>query len=202
VRGIDVGFLVDTHQVSYGNVRQLAAGAVSDGRCEGGASGDLVYDRVPLAIDVATDTGSVTFVSVHFKSKFGGTPANNFFEDCRVEQAETLLGELDATTQAVVLGDLNAFRDAATLDAFEANGFTNLVNSIPEDRRFSFVFEGRVQFLDHILVSDALVDAVADVDSPKISSDVPFPVFEDDAATGLATSDHDPLVAGFEFTSE
>jgi len=195
-RGIDVGFLVDTARVDYRNVRQLAPDAVSDGSCDGGASGNLVYDRVPLAVDVKPAHGGwLTVVSNHFKSKFGGTAQNDYFEDCRVEQAQVLRAAVADLDKVVLTGDFNAFRDSRTLAVLTAGDYENVVNQIPEDRRFSYVFQGRVQFLDHIVVSRPLANSVTVVDSPKIGSDVPVPAYEDDPSTAFATSDHDPLFA-------
>ncbi|MGH9167325.1 MAG: endonuclease/exonuclease/phosphatase family protein [Acidimicrobiia bacterium] len=193
-RGIDVGFLVDVTEVRLGNVRQLGKDQPSE-VCQAGASEDLLYDRVPLAIEVTPHGTPTTYtvVSNHFKSKFGGTPENDFFEDCRVEQAEFLREAVDGLPSVLLVGDFNAFRDSPTLAVLTAGGYQNTVNGIPEDRRFSFVFEGKVQFLDHIVVSGDVT--VAAVDSSKLDSDVPIPVFEDDPSIGWATSDHDPLVA-------
>lgn len=196
-RGIDVGFLVDTARVAHRNVRQLAPAAVSDGRCEGGASGELVWDRVPLAVDVKHARGGwLTVVSNHFKSKFGGTEDNDFFEDCRVEQAEVLRDAVADLDRVALAGDFNAFRDSRTLAVLTAGGYENLVDRIPTDRRFSYVFQGRVQFLDHVVVSAPVARTAGAMDSPKIGSDVPVPAFEADPATAFAASDHDPLVAG------
>lgn len=202
-RGIDVGFLIDTRRAAYDDVRQLGADAASEGPCTGGTSGDLVYDRVPLAVDVTPVGGppvpggavTTTVVSNHFKSKFGGTPENDFFEHCRVEQARLLRENVADLERVMLVGDFNAFRDSPTLDELTAGGYENTVGQIPADRRFSFVFQGRVQFLDHIVVSPAVAPQVVGVDSPKLDSDVPFPRFEDDPGTGFATSDHDPLVS-------
>jgi predicted extracellular nuclease len=199
VRGIDVGFLLDRSRVEVGAVRHLGADAVSSGTCEGGASGNLVYDRVPLAVDVrptgAPPAAGFTVVSNHFKSKFGGTPENDFFEDCRVEQAQVLRDNVSTLPRVMLLGDFNAFRDSRTVAALTENGYANTVDEIPADRRFSFVFQGRVQFLDHVIVSPALRRRVEAVDSSKLDSDTPFPRFENDPGTGFATSDHDPLIA-------
>jgi len=199
-RGIDVGFLLDTTRVEYANVRQLGADARTAGPCAGGAAGDLVYDRVPLAVDITPVggprlDGSTTVVVNHFKSKFGGTPENDFFEPCRVEQAQVLRENVAGLNRVMLIGDFNAFRDSPTLAALTAGGYPNTVDEIPRDRRFSYVFQGRVQFLDHIVVSPEVARDVVAVDSPKLDSDVPFPRFEDDPGTGFATSDHDPLIS-------
>jgi predicted extracellular nuclease len=198
-RGIDVGFLLDESRVDIEDIRQLGAEAVSSGACEDGASGNLVYDRPPLAVDVrpvgAAPSARVTVVANHFKSKFGGTPENDFFEDCRVEQARVLRENVRGLPRVVLLGDFNAFRDSRSVAALTQGGYTNTVDAIPADRRFSFVFQGRVQFLDHLIVSPALRGRVEAVDSSKLDSDTPFPRFENDPSTGFATSDHDPLIA-------
>jgi len=194
-RGIDVGFLIDASRVEHGNVRQLAPDAVSDGRCSAGAGGTLVYDRVPLAVEVTPPGGKAHSVVVnHFKSKFGGSQANDFFEPCRVEQAEVLRREVAGLERVVLLGDFNAFRDSPTLDTLTAGPYANTVDRIHPDRRFTFVFQGRVQFLDHIVVSGDLSRDVRVVDSPKIDGDTPFPLFDDDPTTAFAVSDHDPLI--------
>ena len=79
--------------------------------------------------------------------------------------------------------------------ALGAGGYADTVDAIPADRRFSFVFQGRVQFLDHLVVSPALRGRVEAVDSSKLDSDTPFPRFENDPTTGFSTSDHDPLIS-------
>ena len=198
-RGIDVGFLLDEERVAVGDVRQLGADTGSTGACQDGPDGNLVYDRPPLAVDVrpvgAPPTARVTVVANHFKSKFGGTPANDFFEDCRVEQAQLLRDNVRGLPQVALLGDFNAFRDSRILAALGAGGYADTVDAIPADRRFSFVFQGRVQFLDHLVVSPALRGRVEAVDSSKLDSDTPFPRFENDPTTGFSTSDHDPLIS-------
>lgn len=214
IRGIDVGFLVDEAKVRIGDVFQIGKDAVSEidedsGEpiCDGGEVG-LVYDRVPLVVEVMAGGETFYVVSNHFKSKFGGNEENFFFELCRVHQAEVLIAGLDElglddTGRVIITGDFNSFRndetvEKDTLDTFEDAGYFNQVDLIPEDRRFTFVFEGRVQFLDHLLVQRPLVNRVAAVDSSKLDSDVPFPVFAGNDATGWATSDHDPIVAYIE----
>jgi predicted extracellular nuclease len=203
-RGIDVGFLVDVTQVGVVEVTQLGKDVLSpldendDPICTGGADDDLLYDRVPLLLKLNWGGEIIYVVSNHFKSKFGGTPENDFFEDCRVEQARWLVGELEARgidRDTIVTGDLNAFRDSPTLKVFEDAGYINQVNEIPEDRAYTFVFSGRVQFLDHVLAQSDLADRIGQVDSAKISSDLPFPLFQDDPESGWAASDHDPIVA-------
>lgn len=127
----------------------------------------------PAPIATAPPGAQLTVVANHFKSKFGGTPANDFFEDCRVEQAQVLRDNVRGLPLVTLLGEFNAFRDSPTLTALTQGGYTNTVDRIPADRRFSFVFQGRVQFLDHIVVSPAVAESVEAVDSSKLDGDTP-----------------------------
>ena len=119
-----------------------------------------------------------------------------------------LAAEPDANV--VVLGDLNEFEFVSPLQILEgttvsAEGgqsitesgedavLTNLINDIPADERYSFIFQGNSQQLDHILVSDALTDS-AEVDIVHVN--VEF------AETSERASDHDPVVASFTFEAD
>ncbi|MBL6459492.1 endonuclease/exonuclease/phosphatase family protein [Belnapia sp. T6] len=111
--------------------------------------------------------------------------------------------------KVVVAGDLNEFEFEEPLDILE--GFAQIENydvpdgdpiaatatlvpsgqrvlfdqveTLPEDERYGYVFEGNSQVLDHILVSAAL-QQVAEFDIVHINSDF-----------AAQTSDHDPSVA-------
>lgn len=95
----------------------------------------------------------------------------------------------------IVLGDLNDEPHAATTqillgppgseigtpgfqrpDQGDGSRLWNLAPRIPEERRFSRVFRGRGELIDHILVSHALVQRVDQVDTglgepPSITED-------------------------------
>jgi endonuclease/exonuclease/phosphatase family metal-dependent hydrolase len=114
----------------------------------------------------------------------------------------------------VVLGDLNDEPTAATTqillgspgseigtpgferpDRGDGARLWNLAPMIPEERRFSRLFRGRGELLDHILVSHALVQRVEQVDTgpgepPSITED---PTERRDEPA----SDHLPVVARF-----
>ncbi|MDJ0674951.1 MAG: hypothetical protein QNJ36_06160 [Calothrix sp. MO_167.B42] len=110
----------------------------------------------------------------------------------------------DADANIVVLGDLNEFEFVSSVEILEGttvstNGgqdtvpggdavLTNLTDTIPEDERYSFNFQGNSQQLDHILVSDSLVEN-AEVDIVHVNSEF--------AETSSRASDHDPIVASF-----
>jgi Ca2+-binding RTX toxin-like protein len=65
---------------------------------------------------------------------------------------------------------------------------TNLTETLPPNERYSYIFQGNSQSLDHILVSDNLVP-VTEFDAVQTNSE-----FSDQA------SDHDPLLSRFTLT--
>ncbi len=132
-------------------------------------------------------------------------PTVNGSLDERREQAQTVndfvdgLLANDADDNIVVLGDLNEFEFVSPLQILagtteSSNGgqdtvsggaavLSNLINTIPEDERYSFIFQGNSQELDHILVSDSLLTD-AEIDIVHVNSE-----FVNQA------SDHDPVLA-------
>lgn len=139
-------------------------------------------------------------------------PSVNGSLDERRQQAQAVNDFVDgviadnADANIVVIGDLNEFEFVSPLQILagttvSTNGgqdiaaggtpiLTNLVNNIPEDERYSFIFQGNSQALDHILVSDALA-AAAEIDIVHVNSEF--------AETPQRASDHDPLVTRLTF---
>ena len=140
----------------------------------------------------------------------------------RGAEAVTVRGAADALLvgagderMVVVLGDLNDEPLAATTQVFlgppgseiGTGGFDrpdrgdpwrlwNLTPLIPEERRFTRVFEGRGEVIDHILVSHHLVNRTRSVDTagavPASITTDPRPRRDDLA------SDHSPVFARFD----
>ena len=129
--------------------------------------------------------------------------------------ADRLLDGAGAERAVIVLGDLNDEAQAATTqillgppgseigtpgfdrdDRGDRCRLWNLAPRIPAERRFSRIYRGRRELVDHILVSHCLVRAVTEVDTgpgdaPSITE---FPAERRDAPG----SDHLPVVARFD----
>jgi hypothetical protein len=120
--------------------------------------------------------------------------------------ATGLLGGRGRTRRLAVVGDLNDEPRAATTqilpgseigtggfdrsDGGDGRRLWNLAPTIPPARRFSRVFRGRRELIDHIVVSRALLPVLGGVDRPQPS------VGEDPAARRRARdSDHAPVLA-------
>jgi predicted extracellular nuclease len=101
------------------------------------------------------------------------------------------VAELEAAgRQVVVGGDLNDFEDSPGLAALTGPGTTlsNLWSEAPADQRYSYVFDARLQTLDHLLVTSGLQDAVRDFRYVHFDND--YAPRAD--APGVKVSDHDP----------
>ncbi|HEV8581733.1 MAG TPA: lamin tail domain-containing protein [Thermoanaerobaculia bacterium] len=67
---------------------------------------------------------------------------------------------------------------------------TNQTLSEPADQRYSFVFDGSAQSLDHAVTSQGLATFVRGAEHSRGNSDAPFS-FDDDPTTPLRSADHD-----------
>jgi predicted extracellular nuclease len=190
-RGIDVGFLI-ADGIQHSNVRQLGKTATGPAgfTCSDVAGG--LYDRPPLAVDVRRRGVAFTVFSNHFSSK--SAP-----DECRAAQAAFLRDEVArieaAGGEAIVAGDINAFEDESALTTFEdgTTSLDNLWDEAPEGKRYSYHFDGRLQTLDHMLVTDGLFPRVEDFRYAHFDNDY-YERRNTPEPDGHALSDHDPPV--------
>jgi len=151
--------------------------------------------RKPLAAEFQFDGQRLFVIANHFNSKGGDQPLTGRFqpptrssEVQRHQQATIEAGfvqqirAIDPNANIVVLGDLNDFEFSETIDILEAAGLSDLYDTLPLPERYSYVFQGNSQTLDHILVSGSLADR-STLDVVHVNAE-----FADQA------SDHDPSV--------
>ncbi len=162
--------------------------------------------RLPLVAAFTFNGETVTVVNNHFSSKGGSAPILGVEQPFEARQEDpTVNGSLDerqrqslavqgfvtgllagdSNAKIVVLGDFNEFEFISPLIGLEDIGLTNLTFDLDEDERYSFIFQGNSQSLDHILVSQSLVD-FAQFDIVHVNAEFP--------ATDARASDHDPLL--------
>lgn len=127
--------------------------------------------------------------------------------------ATALLDGRGRERDVVVLGDLNDEEQAATTqillgppgseigtggfdapDRGDPERLWNLAPLIPPERRYSRVYHGRRELIDHILVSRALVQRVGTVTTGR--TDLPS-ISDDPRGAPRRASDHAPVVAEF-----
>jgi uncharacterized protein len=144
----------------------------------------------------------------HFSSKgddqplFGpAQPPTRFSEVARHGQAEVVndfVDEIlarDETARIVVLGDINDFEFSETTDLLEGGVLSSLVKTLPENERYSYVFEGNSQVLDQILISDRLLQLPY-----RPAYDVVH--LNSEFADAVQASDHEPSVVRLKFGVE
>jgi predicted extracellular nuclease len=169
--------------------------SVSPGRIDPTNDAAWADSRKPLAGEFRFQGESVFVIANHFASKGGDQPMTSRYqppvrssETKRVLQAAEVhdftaqLLAADKNAKVVVLGDLNDYEFSNT-DAILTNGgvLTDLLTTLPADERYTYVYEGNSQTLDHILTSPALDDV--DYDVVHLNAE-----FADQA------SDHDPQI--------
>ncbi|WP_243657545.1 endonuclease/exonuclease/phosphatase family protein [Parafrankia sp. BMG5.11] len=129
--------------------------------------------RKPLVGEFLYDGNKQLFVIAnHFNSKGGDypltaavQPPNRTSEVQRIGQATEVrdfVADLAAksgnTARVVVLGDINDYQFSPTLATLTDNGalLKTLISELPVNERYSYVFDGNSQTLDHILISPTI----------------------------------------------
>ena len=171
--------------------------SVSPGRIDP-TSDAWTSSRKPLVGEFRFRGKQVFVVGNHFNSKGGDQPVHGAFqpptlgsETQRLTQAKEVntfvSGVLakDRKAQVVVLGDLNDYQFSKPLATLTAGGvLKDLINTLPVNERYSYVYDGNSQTLDHILVSPAI-------------KKFQYQVVHINAEFSDQTSDHDPQVVRF-----
>ena len=176
--------------------------------------------RKPLAGEFVFDGRRLFVVANHFASKGGDAPLFGRFQepyrpselqrrgatqptlDPQRGQAgvvnawvERLLAA-DKQARVVVLGDLNDFEFSEMANVLERGApgteyeLTDLWQSLPMRERYSYIFQGNGQVLDHILASRALLAPRPDFGPIHMNAE-----FDEEQQ-----SDHDPPLARFRVT--
>ena len=221
IGGIDIGFLVrDTVQVDtvlqFGKDDTWTFNAETqllNDRPPLVLQGSYVGGTVPFPIVV---------IGVHQRSLSGidgnsagaqRVRAKRHEQALRLSQYLQSLQEADPDIRLTVAGDFNSFEftdgyvdvmgqvtgnpDPAgalipATDEVDPN-LTNQTLNMPADERYSFIFDGSAQSLDHAVTSSAMDFWVRDVQHARGNSDGPA-AFDDDPTTALRASDHDGTV--------
>ncbi|MFD6328329.1 endonuclease/exonuclease/phosphatase family protein [Streptomyces niveus] len=151
--------------------------------------------RKPLVGEFTFRGEQVFVIGNHFNSKGGDQPTHGVFqpptlgsETQRLTQAQEVhdfvagLLAKDKKAKVVVLGDLNDYQFSKPLTTLTRGGIlSDLMDKLPKSERYSYVYDGNSQTLDHILVSPGVKKPEYDV--VHINAE-----FADQA------SDHDPQV--------
>jgi len=188
------GYLYNPSRVTY--VEGSAHLITDNDPANGDAYGN---SRKPLAADFQFNGETITVIDVHNTSRLGSEqlfgehqPADNAGDQRRIDQTSPIKDYVegrvaaDPTAKVVVLGDFNAFQFETTLTQLESGGaLTNLTNLLSPAERYSYIFEGNAQQIDHLLASPDLANG-AQFDIVHLNTGQP---------SSAQATDHDAVVA-------
>lgn len=196
--GIDVGFLVRADWQVLA-VEPLLARQKLDRH--------PLFDRPPLRLLLRTPQGrEIEVVNVHLKSLYGSDRNERAalrIARKRQHQAEALAGWLRVALAAkpqrhlLVLGDFNATPEVLggvdVLGLLQQAGLRSLLERLPVEERYTFLYRCQPEALDHVLASPALLPSVVRLAVSRGNAGA-RPRRDTPPDSALASSDHDGLV--------
>ncbi|MEZ4861367.1 MAG: endonuclease/exonuclease/phosphatase family protein [Caldilineaceae bacterium] len=197
----------DRVQVLDATSRQGCSGqnydvAVVLGACPSGEY--ALFNRPPLVVDLAIHGAwdkplLLTVIVNHWKSKGGDETVNVVRRTDQARHVASLVQEkvnTDPQTNVIVLGDLNDYYQSGPVTALQNAVAPPLVHTydlLPDLDRYTYIFDGASQVLDHMLVTPGLQPMLAEINSIHVNAD--FPAGAAAAVQQLArSSDHDPVL--------
>jgi uncharacterized protein len=132
-------------------------------------------DDAPFGAKQPTELGS------EVKRMKMATAVNNFVK-------EIMAANQDANV--VVVGDMNDFEFSNPLTTLKGDVLTNMIETLTHNERYTYVYQGNSQVLDHILVSNN-ISSNTTVDIVHLNSEFS----EEDGRA----SDHDPILIKMSF---
>ena len=205
--GIDIGFLVrDRIEV----LAVEAWGGEDTWIAPGQTSQSRLHDRPPLVLRARHNGTPFTVIAVHLRSLIDieeeRVQAKRYEQALRLSRYVQSLQQSDPAVRIAIVGDFNAFQftdgyvdvlgqiagspDPAgalrpATDEIERD-LTNQLLRLPVAERYSYVYEGSAQVLDHALTSAALTPFVSALLYARTNADAPV--------SAGPVSDHDGLV--------
>jgi VCBS repeat-containing protein len=185
------GFLYNPERVDYveGSIHQIPDNDPANGNA-------FNNSRMPLVADFVFHGEVVTAVSIHNYSRGGSEalfgenqPPEISGELRREDQTDAVVDYLQALAQSnpdaqiVVMGDFNGFWfEQAQTQLETEGGLFNLTRILTAEERYTYVFEGNAQQIDHMFVSGNLADGAA------------FDIVHLNSGQASHPTDHDPIL--------
>lgn len=218
-RGIDSAYIVRVERVNIFDCYRTPGSL--DFVTELGVG--TLFTRPPLVLEAeyVTDEGDsfpLTIVNVHLRSlndvETERVQFKRMLQAMNVANFVQSVQEENPDVHMVVLGDFNGLQftdglidvvgviagthnpdEAATApadDLVEPN-LTNQAFNLPEEEQYSYIFNGNLQILDHILTSEGINPYVTGAMYSRGNADAPEAWFMEDVGA-VRTSDHDGMV--------
>jgi len=184
-----------------------------------GNEGNRLFSRPPLvvnasvclnncerqsseAVPLKTSQVEIWIIVNHWKSKFEDTDYHQFTLLRRLEQSQfvaDLFNEIlsaDPKANVIVLGDFNDYIDSFPIKLLEANGLSNLLINTDRNNRYTYIYQGISQVLDHVLIRMDSSLKPKFISPVHINADFPY-TYKSITDSAHRSSDHDPVLAAF-----
>ena len=168
--------------------------------------------RKPLAAEFEWRGEKLFVIANHFSSKGGDEPlmgrwqppnrsseAKRHLQAASVNEFVQELLNVDPDANIAVVGDINDFEFSETVDILTDGGadLADLIQYLKPSKRYTYVFEGNSQVLDHILVGPSLAPVNPESKPVKVRRD--YEVVHVNADFHDQVSDHDTQVVRLRF---
>lgn len=162
-----------------------------------------LFDRPPLVVDLLVSGPwssplPLTVIVNHWKSKGGDETVNAVRRVAQARHVAAIVQQKlnsDPNADLAVLGDLNDYYDSEPIKQVRTSvqpPLIHLYDYLPRLDRYTYIFNGGSQVLDHVLVTPNLARMVALVD--PVHSNADFPGAGQEQLQILThASDHDPV---------
>lgn len=160
-------------------------------------NGAFTDSRKPLAGEFMFKGDKVFVIANHWNSKGGDDPLFGHLQpptlssEVQRNQQATVVRNFvssilaaDASANVIVLGDLNDFEFSNPVNTIKAAPLNDLIETLPQNERYTYVFDGNSQTLDHTLVSSGIFSRPRAFDVVHVNSEF-----------ATQASDHEPQVS-------
>lgn len=162
-----------------------------------------LFDRPPLVVDLLVNGPwsaplPLTVIVNHWKSKGGDETINAVRRVAQARHVAAIVQQqlnTDPNAYLAVLGDLNDYYESEPIKQLRTSvqpPLLHLYDYLPRLDRYTYIFNGGSQVLDHVLVTPTLARLVALVDSVHSNADFPGAGQTQPQILSHA-SDHDPV---------
>ena len=181
--------------------------------------GNRLFSRPPLVAHLSTSTRNLQsqpkgknfsedeeiglwIIVNHWKSKLEDTKETQHTLPRRLEQAEFVNNIMEEiilaypSDEVIVLGDFNDFPDSQPLEVLYDGGLENLMLRLARNNRYTYIYQGVSQVMDHVLIRRATDWFPVLVMPIHINSDYPYRNITDESSNHRS-SDHDPVLVKF-----
>lgn len=164
-----------------------------------------LFDRLPLVVDLQIsgtwgEPYPLQVIVNHWKSKAGDEAVNAVRRNAQATFVADLAQQaIAANKQMIVLGDLNDYYGSEPVERLRTGvtpALRHTFNYLPELDRYSYIFNGASQVLDHALISPKLADILISVDLIHFNVNYPY-LTQANLQDTRHSSDHEPIQLRF-----